>query len=321
MSKISTLCNPNASPEAKRLMEYICELSGKYVLLGQHTQTRKMEELRKIEKVTGKLPALLGFELLSYSGNINWDDADENCLIELYENMGTVENALEWGKRGGIVTFTWHWYSPVGGRDKSFYSRNTDFDARNALVEDSPENVALKRDLDLIAVQLKRFQRENIPILWRPFHEAEGGWFWWGHKGVKTASALFRYVYHYLTEEHKLNNLIWVWNSPNPDGYPGDDVVDIITRDVYPPAHIHTSLAKEYHELASIPPTEKLCALGEVGTIPDVDSIGEEGIEWCWYMTWSKVFILQEAFSSFEQLRKNYDSKYGITLDKLPWNK
>ncbi len=321
MSITKALCNPNAADEAKRLMDYICEISGKYVLLGQHTQTRKTEELTKIQEVTGKLPALCGFELLSYSGNINWDDADEACLTELYENLGTVDNALEWGRKGGIVTFTWHWYSPVGGRDKSFYSRNTNFNAKEALVEGTVENRAFLRDLDLIAVQLRRFEQENIPILWRPFHEAEGNWFWWGVQGLETACNLFRYVYDYLTNTHKLNNLIWVWNCAKTDFYPGDDVVDIITRDVYPPAHTHTSLADEYHGLIKLTDSEKPCALGEVGTMPDVDSIIEENIPWCWYMTWSKVFTMTEHFSSYDQLRANYNSKYGITLDKLPWVK
>ena len=71
------------------------------------------------------------------------------------------------------------------GRGKSFYTENTDFDCELALIEGTEENKALMEDLDLIAEELKKFKNENIPVLWRPLHEADGGWFWWGAKGVK----------------------------------------------------------------------------------------------------------------------------------------
>ncbi len=321
MENVKTLCNPNATAEAKRLMEYISEISGRYVILGQHTLTRKQEELEHIKKITGKLPALCGFELLSYSGNVNWDSCDEACLKELYENMGTIENALEWGRNGGIVTVTWHWYSPLGGKDKSFFTQNTDFDPTAALDENSPEHNAMLRDLDLMAVHLRRFRQENIPVLWRPFHESEGNWFWWSSKGPEAARQLYRFMYKYFTDVCHLDNLIWVWNSPLKEGYPGDDVVDIISRDLYPEAHKHTSLAKQYDELTQITPMKRLCALAEIGTLPDVDSIIEENVPWCWYMTWSGVFTLTEEFTKNEQLLKNYNSKYAVTFDKLPWIK
>ncbi len=321
MNLITTLCNLDATAEAKALMNYLSEISGHYVLLGQHTLTRKQEELLQIQRITGKLPALCGFELLSYSGNVNWDSCDDVCRKELYENMGTVENALAWGRRGGIVTITWHWYSPIGGKDKSFFTANTDFNPNDALTEGSRAHTAMLRDLDLIAVQLRRFQQENIPILWRPFHESEGRWFWWSSQGPETARQLYRMMYTYLTNVHHLNHLIWVWNSPLPEGYPGDDVVDIISRDLYPPAHEHLSQLEKYQELTRITPLPRLCALAETGTLPDVDSIIADGAKWCWYMTWAGVFTLTEEFTKNEQLIKNYNSEHSISLEKLPWIK
>ncbi len=315
---ITTPCNKQATKEARKLMEYLAEISGKGMLMGQHTQTRDPKELKYIKEVTGKLPALCGFELLAYSGNINWDHCDEDCLTELYENLGTIENALDWGRKGGIVTLTWHWYSPVGGEDKSFYAKNTDFDAKAALVEGTKEHTAMLRDLDLMAVHLRRFQQENIPVLWRPFHEADGTWFWWGAHGPETARDLYRFMYHYFTEVHHIDNLLWVWNSPMKEEYPGDEVVDIISRDLYPPEHEHNSRAAEYKELIEITSEERLCALAEVGTQPDVNAVIEEGIPWCWYMTWSNEFSVTEQYTTKEQLIANYNSPYAITFDKLP---
>ncbi len=302
---------------AEELLDFLKEISGKYILLGQHTQTRKQEELQRIKEVTGREPALCGFELLAYSGNINWDSCDEVALKELYENLGTVENALEWGRSGGIVTLTWHWYSPVGGMDKSFYSKNTDFNCEAALTEGTKEHTALLRDLDLMAVQLKRFQQEEIPVLWRPFHESEGDWFWWSVEGPKMAAKLYRFMFQYYTDVHHLDHLIWVWNSPLKEGYPGDDVVDVVTRDMYPPAHEHTAREEEYKQLQELTEAGKPYAIAEIGTQPDVEMIFEKGIPWTWYMVWSGIFTLTEDFTSYEQLKKNYNHPKAITKEKL----
>ena len=168
--------NKNASTNAIRLLDYLCETAGNRIITGQHTQTNPMEETDYIFEKTGRRPALRGFELLSYSPNINYDDASEECLTEIYENRGTLDTAMEWAeKEQGILTFSFHWYSPVGGRDKSFYAKNTDFDPRRILIEGTPEREAFFRDMDVIAGLLKPFCEKDIPILWRPFHESDGG--------------------------------------------------------------------------------------------------------------------------------------------------
>ncbi len=311
-------CDPRTSKEARELLAFLGNIAGKGVLLGQHTQTRNPKELAYIREVTGKQPALCGFELLAYSGNINWDTCDEACLKELYENLGTLENALAWGRAGGIVTLTWHWYSPVGGRDKSFYSNNTDFDAEAALREGTGEHRAMCRDLDLMAVHLRRFAQEHIPVLWRPFHEADGNWFWWGVRGPEIAKRLYRFMHDYFTRVHGLHHLIWVWNSPKAEGYPGDDVVDVISRDMYPPQHEHTACAAQYRELTGITPLRRLCVIGEIGSQPSVAAIAEEDIPWCWYMTWSGDFGASERFTDNAQLIANYTDPHAITLENLP---
>lgn len=231
-------CNPNAQPEVKEVLEYLSQIEGKGILTGQHTQTMEQPEIWRIEKLTGKLPAICGFELLSYSPNIRRETADEECLKEVDENTGTLEKAWEWAERGGLMTFTWHWFSPLGGNDKSFYAEKTDYDAAKAVMEGTPEHEALCHDLDHIAGVLQPFCDRHIPILWRPFHESEGEWFWWGAKGPEVAAELFRFMFRYYTQHHHLDNLIWVWNSPLPEGYVGDEYCDIISRDLYTEPHV-----------------------------------------------------------------------------------
>jgi mannan endo-1,4-beta-mannosidase len=302
----------------KAVLKYLSELSGRGIITGQHTQSIAQKELHYIERITGKSPALCGFELLSYSPNINYENSSKECLVEIEENKNTLTNAWDWVEKGGLITFTWHWFSPFGSWDKGFYSKNTTFDASKAVVEGTDENIALISDMDYMATILKPFCDKNIPILWRPFHESEGDWFWWSYKGPEVAKKLYRLMYDRYTNYHKLNNLIWVWNSPLPHGYVGDDVVDVITRDLYPPKHRHSDLEMEYKELISITPVNKLVAIGEIGVIPSISKLSETNIPWAWYMTWSNEFGATDEWTSKEELQKAYNSEYAITLDKIP---
>lgn len=315
---ITRLCNPNAQVEAVALMDYLASIEGRGILTGQHTQSIPQEELACIQRETGKLPALCGFELLGYSPNIRLDDADEACITEVLENRGTMHTAWEWAARGGIITFTWHWFSPLGGRDKSFYASNTDFDAEKALQPGTPERAAFYHDLDHMAALLQPLCDAHVPVLWRPFHEADGKWFWWGAKGGATARELYRAMFRHYTQHHHLDNLIWVWNSPNPAGYVGDEYCDIISRDIYPPAHEHGDFAAQYAELMRITAVDKGAALAETGIIPDPEAMAKAKTPWLWYMTWSHEFALTENFNSFDALRKLYQHAWSITLDKLP---
>ncbi|MCR5201724.1 MAG: glycoside hydrolase family 26 protein, partial [Lachnospiraceae bacterium] len=218
--------NINATKEAKELLDFLCETAGNKLITGQHTQTNPMEEIEYIKNVTGKEPLLRGFELLAYSPNINYDNADEPCLTEVYENRDTLKTALKWAKETkGIVTFSFHWFSPLGGHDKSFYAENTDFDPEKILIEGTEERKAFFSDMDVIAKELLKFKEENIPILWRPFHESDGTWFWWGRKGCEVAKELYILMFDYYTRVYNLNNLLWVWNCRLKEGYPGDDYV------------------------------------------------------------------------------------------------
>lgn len=314
---ITTPANPHLQPEARQLLAYLASMEGKAILTGQHTQTRAQEELALIQRETGKLPAICGFELLAYSPNIHLEDASEACVTEVLNSQNTLALAMDWAKRGGIVTFTWHWFSPLGGHDKSFYTVNTDFDPALALQHGTPEQTALLHDLDHMAALLQPFCDAHIPILWRPFHESEGEWFWWGSKGVGVARELYRLMYRRYTEHHHLDNLIWVWNNPRVDGYVGDEYCDIISRDQYPPAHAHGTFRERYDELKAITAADKGIAIAETGIIPDADALVAEKAPWLWYMTWSGGFALTEEHNSFDALRRLYHHAYAITLDKL----
>lgn len=305
--------NPKATHNAKKLLQYLSSIGGQGIVTGQHTQTVAMEEIDEIRKITGKEPALRGFELLAYSPNIRYETGDEHCRREIDENRNTLEHALAFGRKGGIVTFTWHWFSPTGGHDKSFYAEKTDFDPARVLLEKTEEREAFYHDMDVMAEYLKPFTEEDIPVLWRPFHESEGDWFWWGRKGPAVAAKLYRLMYDHFVKVHDLNNLLWVWNCPLKEGYPGDDVVDILSRDLYAEKGTRTDYRKEYEELISVTTVQKPTALAEIGILPNINMLEMSRVPWCYYMTWSKGFVMTEDFNTHEALSDIYHSDYAVT--------
>lgn len=116
-----TLTNPNASKEARALMDYLGSIAGEKVLSAQHTKTKDPVELRDLQALTGQLPAICGFELLGYSPNVNYADTDKDAIAEVMENRDTMDTAVDWAlNKKGIVTYTWHWFSPMRGHNKAF---------------------------------------------------------------------------------------------------------------------------------------------------------------------------------------------------------
>ena len=307
--------NKHASKEAKKLLQYLESISGNGIISGQHTQTVPMEEIEYIKGVTGKEPKLRGFELLSYSPNINYNDADEACLTEVYENRNTLEEAMKWAKNtDGILTFTFHWFSPLGGRDKSFYSEHTSFDPEKVLTEGTAERDAFFHDLHVIAKLLLPFKDAHIPILWRPFHESDGKWFWWGRKGPEVASELYKLMYHLFVGDYALDNLLWVWNCPLKEGYPGDDYVDVISVDIYLESYKKTDYMQEYEALTRATSHNKVAALAEIGYLPDIEMLSNSRVPYAYFMTWSKEFCIGEQHNGKKQLYQLYNNPYVVTL-------
>ena len=307
--------NKNASENAVKLLDYLYEISGKGIITGQHTQTKPCEEIEYIKKITGREPKLRGFELLGYSPNINYDNASEPCLTEVYENQGTLDTAYDWAlSSNGIVTFSFHWFSPLGGEDKSFYAEHTDFDASKVLIEGTKEREAFFHDMDVIAKELERFKEADIPILWRPFHESDGTWFWWGAKGCEVARDLYRLMFDYYVNVKGLDNLLWVWNCRLKEGYPGDEYVDVISVDIYLEKYAPTDYKDDYDALMANTTDKKVAALAEIGYLPDIDELAASRVPWAYYMCWSKEFCIGEQYNKNENLRRMYDSDYSVKL-------
>lgn len=310
----TTLSNKNAGAEAENLMKFLVDIYGKYVLSGQQEYVNSnYADVKYIYEKTGKNPAILGLDLIDYSPS----------RVEHGARSQEIETAIDWHKQGGIVALTWHWNAPTGlGRDgkpwwSGFYTDGTTFDIAAALADPASNEYALLiRDMDAIAAQLQRLADKNIPVLWRPLHEAEGGWFWWGAQGPEPAVKLWRLMFERFTYHHQLDNLIWVWNSVSPQWYPGDDYVDIVSVDLYTSPYDYNPGSDKHEALLELGEELKIAALGENGSIPDPDLMEIYGTYWSWFVTWNGDIL--RNWTDIQHLRKVYTHSLIVTLEQLP---
>ncbi|KAL2758160.1 glycoside hydrolase family 26 protein [Sodiomyces alcalophilus JCM 7366] len=305
-----SLVNPNADANARALYSYLRTIYGQHILSGQ----QELEWADWIQEQIGKTPALLAVDLMDYSPS----------RVEYQGDVSTaVEDAIEFHERGGIVSILWHWNAPTGLYDteeqrwwSGFYTDATDFNIAAALQDTTNANYTLLiRDIDAIAVQLKRLEDAGVPVLWRPLHEAEGGWFWWGAQGPAPAIQLWHILYERLTEYHGINNLIWVWNSVADDWYPGDETVDILSADVYTQGN--GPMSALYSQLIDLGNDQKMIAAAEVGAAPLPDLLQAYEAHWSWFCVWNAPFINDPAWNSIETLQTIYYDDYVLTLDEI----
>ncbi len=302
-------CDPLATQTARSLLARVTASYGSLTLSGQHGIT----DTSHIFGVSGEQPAIIEGDLMNYSPS----------RIEYGQNPGSyTETILARHSAGHLVQMAWHWNAPtdlINNVDKEwwrgFYTYATTFDVAAALADPSSENYALiLRDMDAIAVQLKKAADADIPILWRPLHESEGGWFWWGAKGPGPFKELWRLLYHRLTIHHGLHNLIWVLTSEDPDWYPGHDVVDVVGVDAYPDNH-SDALSSRWVPLLERFDGVKPLALTEFGGVPDIERMHRVGVTWAWFCSWSG--SLGPSSESDEKLMRIYQSAGVVTLDEL----
>ena len=308
------LVNTNSDEKTKKVYAYLRSQYGKNIISGQ---TAYWNELIA---VAGKTPVVRAFDFQSYTVGYPylWDNSIGGHIFGWLDN-GTTKQAIDWYKSTsgrGIVSFQWHWHSPSGGKvsTNTFYTNQTTFDVSKAVTPATAENKAIVRDIDSIASQLKRLQIAGVPVLWRPLHEAGGKWFWWGAKTANDCLALYAILYDRLTNYHKLNNLIWVWSTPEADWYPGNGKVDIIGFDSYPGEFVYGSQKSVFNQLYDIVQGKKMIAMTENGPIPDIDKCIEEDAMWLYFSSWSDLVTKQ---NSNEHIKQVFAHRNVITLDEI----
>lgn len=296
------LSNVNADKTTQKVYSYICDTFENGIISAQQESTwmgSPEYEMDYIMETTGKLPAMRGFDFMN-------DDFD-----------GVVDRALDWWNRGGLVTICWHCGSDFTGEYNDCMNDEI-IDWDSVLTDGTPENKALIDNMDNAGIALQKLQKQGVTVLWRPFHEFDGAWFWWGKGGADNFKKLWVMMYNHFTYDLELNNLIWVLGYSHNGNrldkwYPGDEYCDIVGADSYEVAE-NGAEKRLYNNVLKVTKGTKPLILHECGLIPTIDDFNI--IRWCAFMTWHTEYLIDA--NSEEHLNKLYNSDYVITLDELP---
>ena len=345
----STLVDAKATPEARSLMGYMKSVYGSHIISGQQeiygggNDGNSELEFEYIQEKTGKQPAIRGFDFMNYNPLYGWED-------------GTTERIINWTKnKNGIATASWHINVPIDFDNyeigdavdwkecsyKNYQASNSTFNTANAIVEGTKEYEYFQAAMEDLAEQLLILQENNVPIIFRPLHEAQGNegnysdgtaWFWWGDRGPEVYKELWKLLYTTLTEKYGLHNLIWEYNSYNyansPSWYPGDEYVDLVAYDKYNVDNNRddglssgpnvSAISSIYNYLVELTDGKKMVAMAENDTIPTVENMVVENAGWLYFCPWYGEHLMSERYQDAATLSETYNSDYCITLDELP---
>ena len=322
------LSNKEAGRSAKELMDFMTKNYGKYVLTGQYASSPKNEELDLIYRTTGKYPAIRLSAL--HTNNKTFDSAFRD-----------VDACADWYRKGGIVALMWYWEAPSKTKP-SVYAKDTDFKLSDAktdidIAEMTQEEIrglygegkiseqcyGLILDIDNMAGQLTSLKNKGVPVLWRPLHEGYGDWFWWGASGADDYKWLWELMYRRYTNVFELDNLIWIWNGQSESTLVNKSTFDIASLDIYlENGKDYGSRYEQFLALQKIVGKEKLIALSECSTVPDIDASFRDNAVWSFFGLWYGKYIrdekgeYSEKFTSKDALIRAYNSEGAITLDE-----
>ncbi len=272
-------CDPEATRETKALYANLVRLAPDYVLFGHQDALAygvkwKVEEGRSdVKDVAESHPAVFGWEL----GDLELGAA---------ENLDGVnfENMKRWIRQGydegGVIAISWHMNNPESGGNAWDRTR-----AVFAIVPGSEKHELYKRWLDAFADfagDLRDGSGRPIPIIFRPFHEHTGSWFWWGGDNVTPEEyvQLWRFTVEYLRDEKGLHNLLYAYSTDvfrdeahYLEHYPGDEYVDILGYDDYQALRSDEGIPLLTERL------RKLVVMAEgAGKVPALTETGLEGV-------------------------------------------
>ncbi|QLG42866.1 beta-mannosidase [Paenibacillus sp. E222] len=339
------LTDSQATPETQLLMNYLTEVYGNHIISGQQeiygggNDGNTELEFDWIHNLTGKYPAIRGFDFMNYNPLYGWED-------------GTTDRMIDWvNNRNGIATASWHINVPrnfttyqlgdhVDWKEATYKPTETNFNTANAVIPGTKEYQYVMSTIDDLAEQLLILQDNNVPVLFRPYHEAEGNgglngegaWFWWASAGADVYKQLWDMLYTELTETYGLHNLIWTYNSyvynTSPAWYPGDDQVDIVGYDKYNTIYNRNdglsgvpnedAITSIFYQLVDLTDGKKMVAMTENDTVPSVQNLTEEKSGWLYFCPWYGEHLMSSAFNYPATLKTLYQSDYVITLDELP---
>jgi mannan endo-1,4-beta-mannosidase len=239
--------NPNANAKTRAALKYFQSLptrAEKRIVSGQFADFgngAKLQLLNRIHDQTGHWPAMVGVDYADFGkGSLTFKVPNQACL--------------EFARQGGIVTVSAHLYNPANPKGGGL--RDKGVDLATLLEPGTDTHQRWMQELDLLAAGLQELKEAGVIVLWRPFHEMNGGWFWWGAKDPDVFIKVWRHMFDYFTKTKGLDNLLWVY-APNHGQntakyYAGDRYVDLVGLDAYTD-FVDKQHIKGYDEVAALP--------------------------------------------------------------------
>ncbi|WP_187355304.1 glycosyl hydrolase [Paenibacillus tengchongensis] len=287
--------NPNASAAAAALLDRLYATVGHAVYTGQHNYYEAPGEwYDTAAELTGYYPSLWGSDFAYYIGG------DMAAL-----RQGMIDEAIAQGQAGAMVTLTYHQIRPSDPATSGWESVTGDVTPAQMADIVTPGTAlyaAWLAQVDEVAGYLAQLRDAGIPVLWRPYHEMNAEFFWWGAR-----PELFRQLWHNMydrfTNEHGLNNLLWVW-SPNAESswaydsqpyYPGHDEVDVLAMDIY-----NNDFRDSYYNKLNKLSGGRVIAVGENGELPDMEMLREKQPRYAYFMTWSNYLTDKNSLSAIQ---------------------
>jgi hypothetical protein len=293
--------DPQATRQARNLLCYLYSVYGNHILSGQQespwNQNGEME-MSYIYSLTGKYPAI---RAMDYGDSQTW-----------------ASRAIPWWQAGGIDMVSYHMGAP-GQPVDGWTGAQLSADINAVLTPGTAQYQSFISRLDGSASQLAQAQAAGVPIIWRPFHEAGGTWFWWSKQGGSQYVRLWKFMFNYYTNVKGLHNLIWLLpfdGQPDASFWPGKAYVDIAGSDTY--AGDHSPQTGLYNATRNIVGGTIPIALHENGPIPDPSQLQSSGTKWVFFNTWHTTWITDTSVNPQSLIRTVYSSPYVITRDRVP---
>lgn len=282
----ATAARPATGPSTRQaVIAYLHQISGNHTVSGVHNKEPLSQPgyyTGQEHAITGRWPGLWGGELGFNPGDIG--------------NRQSVVNQAktEWS-HGSLVALTWHMCPPTMA-DGCDFTRDvshplSDDQWNQVVTAGTALNTAYHQRLDEVVPYLTQLKDAGVPVLFRPLHEMNQGWSWWGGRpGANGGARLYQITHDYLVSKG-LDNLVWVWNVKDIDGgaggvsayYPGANDVDVVSLDPWQ----HTWPGSEWYQAIRTVANGKPIALAEVGTVPSPSRLASQPL-WTWFMIWSE---------------------------------
>ena len=318
--------DPNLIPAGKNILNYFESIYGQNTVTAiSNNQSRYAQT---IFDCTGKWPAMIGEDLCGWNATKFSSDYQLNVQRAINRSIDY------WNNKHGMVQIQFHWPNPLtpGGQFADSQEHLTAAQWNNIVTPGTSEYNTMMSELNWHLNYLQQLTDQNIPVIWRPLHEIDGGWFWWVNKDdpAKTVQ-LWKILYNHIVNVRGMHNLIWVWSSTeiNPiefgtayrkQFYPGDQYVDIIGVDLYnwdintgTRAYWNGTVSyKDVFNIIQAVAPSKMVALCEGQALPNAQNTQNNNpnfARWLYALPWW-------AYSC--QYVNQYPHAYYITADELP---